>query len=66
MALSINNRGIVAMPAGISGCSATSTTNTLITNALSSYANALITTSLTNYVSNSNLSSTLSSYVTNS
>ena len=71
MALSINNSGVVSIPAGISGYSTTSQVNTLISNALSSYSttsatNTLITTSLTNYVTSSNLTSTLSNYVTNS
>ena len=54
MAISINNTGVVTIPAGITNYSTTSQVNTLISN------------SLTNYVSNSNLSSTLSSYVTSS
>ena len=66
-AISINNSGIVAIPAGISGYSTTSQVNTLISNSLSSYLNTtatgtLITNALTIYVSNT----TLTNYSTTS
>ena len=68
-ALSINNTGLITIPQGISGYSATSQVNTLITNALSSYTATANLSS--NYVSNSSLSnyvttSTLSNYSTTS
>ena len=60
-AISINNTGVVSIPAGILNYSTTSQVSTLITNGLSSYSNTtatntLITNALSNYVSNSTLS----------
>ena len=45
-AISINNSGIVTIPAGISGYSTTSQVNTLISNSLSSYSNTTATGTL--------------------
>ena len=53
-AISINNTGVVTIPAGITGHSTTSQVNTLISNNLTNYTttsgtNTLITNALTSY-----------------
>ena len=58
-ALSINNTGLITIPQGISGYSTTNQVNILIANALTNYTTS--SNVVSNYVSNTSLSNTISS-----
>ena len=67
IAISINNTGVVSIPAEISKYSATSQPSKLISNSLSNcVTSSNLTSTLSNYVTSSNLTSTLSKYNTTS